>query len=291
MGKTSISWTDYTVQVTHGCSIVSPGCASCYAMRLAGTRLRHMDAYAGLTMPSPNGPVWNGTMRPAAKSYLMRPLHWRQPSRIFVNSLSDLFAEAVLDPWIDRALAMAGLAHWHQFLILTKRPDRALRYMTTPGRRDYIVTAARELVSASKPANLASQLPPLPFPNVVIGASVEDRARLPRIDALREIPASARFLSLEPLLEPLGRLDLSGIDLVIVGGESKTGGREARALPNISEIRNIRDQCADAGVAFHFKQVGSNHAGWPSEVTGKGDDPEEWPLDLRNQQRLPARAA
>lgn len=289
MGKTSISWTGYTHQTVYGCSLASPGCASCYAMSLVGTRLSHLPAYAGLTTRGPNGPVWNGSSRPAPVERLLEPLGWREPRTIFLNSMSDLFGEAVHDDWIHYTFAMCAMAPQHRFQILTKRSRRMMEYSNSPDTHKMMLQAAARLATLNKlaRARYVSTVIEWPLPNVVLGVSVEDRARVSRIDDLRNARAHARFVSFEPLLEPLGPLNLDGIDLAIVGGESKTSGRAPRPLP-IEAVYEIRSQCATAGCEFHFKQVGSNHQGWPGNITGKGDKPDEWPEDLRNPE--PTRA-
>jgi protein gp37 len=156
------------------------------------------------------------------------PLRWKSPRRIFVNSMSDLFHDDVPVPFIERAFEVMGRAHWHVFQVLTKRAERL-----------------RELA------------PCLTWwPNVWQGVSVESSRYVGRIDALRVVPAAVRFLSIEPLLGPLPELHLRGIDWVIVGGESGPGHRP----PQPDWIRDIRDQCIAAGVAFFFKQWGGRTA-------------------------------
>lgn len=238
-------------------------------------------------MRGPNGPVWNGTTRAAATHKLLQPIGWREPREIFLNSLSDLWMDQMELSWIHRTFAMAGLAKWHKFQILTKRPQRQREYMRDPGSKFAVLAAAVKLATEDpRVGPLVEGIPVLwPLPNIILGVSVEDRARIGRIEVLRDTPAQARFLSLEPLLEPLGRLDLRGIDQVVVGGESKNGLRKPRPMP-IEAAREIRDQCRDEGVAFHFKQIGSNHEGWPGSITGKGGNPNEWPEDLRVQQSI-----
>ena len=127
--NTKIEWADATWNPITGCSLVSPGCVSCYAMRLAGGRLQHHPSRAGLTQPSKAGPVWNGAVR-FNEQWLRQPLQWRRPRRIFVCAHSDLFAEGVPDAWIDRVFAVMALAPQHTFLVLTKRPERMRRYLT-----------------------------------------------------------------------------------------------------------------------------------------------------------------
>ena len=152
------------------------------------------------------------------------PLRWRKPRSIFVNSMSDLFHVEVPEPFIRDVFDVMERAHWHRYQVLTKRAERVA-----------------ELSHA------------LPWPSQVwMGVSVESQEYAHRIDLLKETDAQVKFLSLEPLLGPLPQLDLNGIDWVIVGGESGPGAR----VMNPDWVRDIRDQCIDAGVAFHFKQWG-----------------------------------
>lgn len=162
-------------------------------------------------------------------SKLIVPFEWKQPRRIFVNSMSDLFHEDVPTDYILRVARTMKSASWHTFQVLTKRATRL---------RDLL---DRELYEFSQ------------LPHIWWGVSVENRKHgLPRIDELRAAPAVVRFLSIEPLLEDLGRIDLAGISWVIVGGESGPGAREMRA----EWVRSIREQCASANVPFFFKQWG-----------------------------------
>jgi protein gp37 len=236
---TKIEWTDATWNPLTGCSVVSPGCRHCYAMKLAGTRLQHHESRVGLTQPSKNGPVWTGEVRFNEK-WLDQPLRWRESRKIFVCAHSDLFHEKALALWRLRIFAAMGKASHHIYQVLTKRP-----------------AAMREELSGAYGCGehwLADfgYFDPWPWPHVWLGTSIEDRERLWRLDELRNTPAHVRFLSLEPLLEDLGELDLTGIHQVIVGGES---GRGARPM-HPEWVRDIRDQCVEQGVPFFFKQWG-----------------------------------
>jgi len=213
MARSSIEWTEVTWNPLTGCTKVSPGCKHCYAERMA-LRLQAMglDKYR-------NG--FRLTLHPAA---LTEPLRWKTPHLIFVNSMSDLFHPEVPVEFIQEVFSVMATAHWHTFQALTKRASRL-----------------RELDALlSWP------------PNVWMGVSVEDQRYVDRIDDLRETGAAIKFLSCEPLLGPLPDLPLSGIDWVIVGGESGPGARPMEA----EWVREIRDQCLAAGVAFFFKQWG-----------------------------------
>ncbi len=209
----SIEWTEATWNPVTGCTKLSAGCAHCYAERMA-KRLRAMGQ-----------PRYrNGFRVTLQRDVVELPLRWRRPRMIFVNSMSDLFHREVPTGFIADCFAVMERASWHTFQVLTKRPQRA--------------------------AELAADLP---WPgNVWMGTSVETAEYAPRISALRQIPAALRFLSLEPLLGPIPRLPLRGIDWVIVGGESGPGARPMEA----AWVFQIRDRCAEFGVPFFFKQWG-----------------------------------
>jgi protein gp37 len=211
--QTGIEWTDATWNPVTGCTKVSPGCTNCYAERLA-FRLQAMGNrryQAGFAV----------TLHP---DHVTLPLRWRRPRRIFVNSMSDLFHDAVPDQFIRRVFEVMKCADWHTFQVLTKRSRRL--------------------------ATLAAHLP---WPsNIWQGVSVESARYTSRVHDLQAVPAAVRFLSVEPLLGPIPSLPLAGIDWVIVGGESG-GGRRAMAP---EWARQIRDQCRLAGVPFFFKQWG-----------------------------------
>ena len=229
MAKSSIEWTDATWNPVTGCTKISPGCKHCYAERMAH-RLKAMGQrnYA-------NG--FDLTLQP---HMLELPLKWRQPCRVFVNSMSDLFHRDVPVSYVKEVFEVMRRAHWHQYQVLTKRSERL-----------------RELA------------PQLPWaPQIWMGVSVENEKYLYRIDDLRQTAAHIKFLSLEPLLGPLLRLNLRGIDWVIVGGESGPGARPMD--PNW--VRNIRDQCTRASVPFFFKQWG----GVVKSRTGRLLDGRTW---------------
>jgi protein gp37 len=173
--KTGIQWTEATWNPLAGCSVVSPGCTNCYAMREAGGRLKSSAKFAGLTEPSKAGPVWTGEVR-LWERVLDQPVRWTKPRRIFVNSMSDLFHESVPDEWIDRVFAVMALCPQHTFQVLTKRADRM---------RDY----------CSSPYNGVALSFKWPLPNVWLGVSVEDQARADgRIPRLLDTPAAVRCL-------------------------------------------------------------------------------------------------
>jgi protein gp37 len=206
-----IEWTDATWNPVTGCTKISPGCKNCYAERLA-IRLRAMG----------NPRYRDGFAVTLHEDQLSLPLRWTRPKRIFVNSMSDLFHEAVPDDFIRHVFEVMRATPQHVFQVLTKRSDR-----------------------------VAELAPSLPWaPNVWQGVSVETAHYVSRIHDLKSIPAAVRFLSVEPLLGPIHLLPLDRIDWVIVGGESGGGRRPV----NLEWVREIRDQCLSANVPFFFKQ-------------------------------------
>lgn len=279
MGKTSIAWTDrsanpirarhrVTGAVGWHCVKISPGCAHCYAAAMNG---------------------WRGTGQPYTTRstdeielfFDTKPLEEisrlrNKRQRIFVCDMTDLFLDAIQDEWIDRIFAHVAFNWQHTYQVLTKRPERALVYFERLNGRNGLC------------ANLGdSSVCVWPLPNLHLGVSVEDQATAnTRIPILLQIPAAVRFVSAEPLLShvDLG-LAITGLDWVIVGGESGRGARPC----DLAWIRSIRDQCRAAGVPAFLKQLGSA----PFDVAEadrlldlgvrdpKGGDPAEWPADLR----------
>lgn len=265
----TIEWTDATWNPITGCSIKSPGCNNCYAMQLAGTRLKHHPSRQGLTRKLPSGRIiWNGEVR-FNEQWLNQPLQWKKPSMIFVCAHGDLFHEDVPDEWIDRVFAVMALARHHTFQVLTKRIDRALRYFTQRVngrvRQIHVWAACREV---TLPRGRYAPDTVWPLPNVWCGASIEDQITYDeRVTELAAIPAAVRFISAEPLLSDvdmglLGTLPSTiapnytalhqRIHWVIAGGES---GRNARPM-HPQWVRSIRDQCIEAGLPFFYKQWG-----------------------------------
>ena len=257
-----IEWTDATWNPTTGCSRVSTGCDNCYAMRLARRFDGMGTGYDGTTRRSEGKTDWTGVVH-QHDDRLPQPLHWRKPRLVFVDSMSDLFHPSVSTSFIDKVFAVMAAATRHVFQILTKRPGRMREYME----------AGRELSDRRWPSALkavSGEVADFAFPpeNVWLGTSVETQEVEDRIDDLREVPASVRFLSLEPLLGPLPDLDLRGIDWVIVGGESGTGAREMKQ----EWVVDIRDQCEAANVPFFFKQWG----GVNKKENGRDLEGREW---------------
>ena len=322
--KTAIAWTDRTWNPLRGCSLVSPGCTNCYAMRVAHRFNGLGQPYEGLTRMTEHGPVWTGKVRMAAT--VDEPLHWKKPARIFVNSMSDLFHEGVPFNFVDHVLLTIAKTPRHSYQVLTKRPERMSQYFAqAQARASYLIW---------------------PLPNLWLGVSVENQATVDeRISILLQTPAAVRFLSVEPLLEhidlrshlertcvkcggsasiphPSGggvacprclkhqASDPDQIDWVIVGGESGPAARPC----NVDWVRSVVRQCEAADVSCFVKQLGANI--FCSGITGpgehwsaggeaqqrmavpvgdkilfpvvlkdrKGADPSEWPVDLRIQE-------
>ncbi len=269
---TKIEWTDATWNPVTGCSVVSPGCTNCYAMKLAGGRLRNHPSRVGLTEPSKAGPVWTGEVR-LNEEWLDQPLHWREPRRVFVCAHGDLFHEAVPDEWIDGVFAVMALCPQHTFQVLTKRPERAKDYLSVGATCIRVgIRHEAERLFGVDPGAVTK-----PLPNVWLGVSVEDQARANgRIPLLLETPVAVRFVSAEPLLGPVAIFDMDGpvdvpdgvpspIHWVIVGGESGPGARPMHP----EWARGLRDQCQAVGVPFFFKQWGTwvpNDAAFRADV-------------------------
>lgn len=227
MAETQIEWTDATWNPVAGCSIESAGCTNCYAMDMARRlELMGMEKYAGLTRQTGKRTVWNGVIR-EDKPSLQIPYKWKKPRKIFVNSMSDLFHEKVSEEFIMSVWQVMRGTPRHNYQILTKRPKRM--------------------------ADIVSRMDGNVLPNVWLGASVEDSNVVERIDHLRAAPAAIRFISFEPLVGPVGAVNLNGIHWAIVGGES---GRKARPVRE-EWIDEIYYQCVQASTAFFFKQWGT----------------------------------
>ena len=308
--STKIQWTEETWNPIAGCSVVSPGCTNCYAMRRAAPRLSQNQAtpqYHGTVKPSKGGYVWTGRIGIAADTAFLKPLRTKKPTMFFVNSMSDLFHEHVPDEVIDRIFAIMALCPQHTFQVLTKRSKRMREYLAKRSG-DWADRWTRAVDFDRRPIHhrpdeygrlLMRNYGPFPLPNVWLGVSVEDQTRADeRIPDLLATPAAIRFISAEPLLGPvditpylfiytheddhiLGAAPASELpvlpfrdpvstpakdiatprlDWVIVGGESGKGARPMHP----DWARQIRDQCAAAGVHHFFKQWG-NWLPWEPE--------------------------
>ena len=216
-GPSKIEWTEVTWNPVTGCTKVTPGCDNCYAARFA-ERFRNTAGH----------PYEQGFDLRVHENRLDVPLKWKKPRTVFVNSMSDLFHTGVSADYIDRVFDVMEEANRHTFQVLTKRSGRMKSYMS------------RRYRDRGPPAH------------IWMGVSVEDNPRRSRIRHLQQTPAAIRFLSLEPLLEPLAQLDLAAIDWVIVGGESGPGARPIQE----AWVEDIRDQCIAGKIAFFFKQWG-----------------------------------
>lgn len=329
---TPIEYTDATWNVVTGCSVVSPGCTNCYAMKLAGTRLRNHPSRAGLTVAGKAGPVWNGQVRFNA-DWLDQPLRWTRPRRIFVAAHGDLFHDGVTDDQLDLIFAVMALCPQHTFQVLTKRPERMRAYIgDSCGRirsgRIMAIRGAREDkdMAVGPSPNFQPEAPWWPLPNVWLGVSVEDQTRADeRIPILLATPAAVRWISAEPLLGPIDLTRVvaelgfgqrrvnalrageaaasdalnapdgmipptpfpapAGLDWVVAGGESGPGARPMHP----DWARQLRDQCAAAGVPFLFKQWGEWTPGENAQNTiGKAVETADWFNDRWSFQRLTA---
>lgn len=227
MAETQIEWTDATWNPVAGCTIVTAGCTNCYAMEMA-RRLQAMNVekYRGLTRRSGKRTIWNGVVR-EDRSALDIPLRWKKPKKIFVNSMSDLFHEGVSDEFILNVWEVMRATPRHHYQILTKRPERMVALL---GKKITDV-----------------------LPNVWLGTSIENDEVIGRADHLRAVPAAIRFISFEPLIGPVGKINLADIHWAIVGGES---GRAARPIRE-EWIDQIFEQCELQRTAFFFKQWGA----------------------------------
>ncbi len=238
-----IEWTDATWNPVRGCTKISPGCKHCYAETFA-------ERFRGV----PGHPYEQGFDPRLVPAKLNEPFKWTTPRMVFVNSMSDLFHTYVPDEYISRVTDVMVTANWHTYQVLTKRAERL---------ETLLVDQLRFGADAQ---------------NIWWGVSVENKRHgLPRIEHLRNTPAKIRFLSIEPLLEDLGEIDLSGIHWVIVGGESGHGARQMKR----EWVFNILRQCREYGTKFFFKQWGGVH----KSKTGRlldGRTYDEFPETVQN---------
>ena len=275
--NTKIEWCDATWNPITGCSVVSPGCTNCYAMQLAGTRLKHTPSREGLTKCVNGNHVWNGEVR-LNENTLDQPLKWKRPRKIFVCAHGDLFHENVPFEWIDKVFAIMALCPHHTFIVLTKRAARMREY----------IKDKRDLVTIFGVGRIFEYQKVWPLQNLWLGVSVENQETAnERIPVLLDTPAAVRFISAEPLLGAINlqmlvsdfdttkrlqwRNGLKGVsfstredrwvatnklDWVIVGGES---GKNARPMDNNWVIKLVK-QCSESGVPIFIKQLSSgNH--------------------------------
>lgn len=224
-----IEWTDETWNPIAGCTMASPGCTNCYAMRMAARlSAMGMEKYKGTTRKSGGRAVWTGKI-----SYdhdaLEKPLHWRMPRKVFVNSMSDLFQDGVAASFVEKVWDVMEKTPHHTYQILTKRPDNM--------------------------SQILHELDREPLSNVWLGTSIENADHLFRLEQLRDINGYLRFISFEPLIGSVGKVDLHEVDWVIVGGESGPGAR-----PMAEEwVDEILDASLLSGSEFFFKQWGGVH--------------------------------
>lgn len=291
---TTIEWTEETWNPTTGCDRISAGCDNCYALTLA-KRLKGMGSakYQTDGDPRTSGPGFGVAIHP---DELEKPRTWRKPRTVFVNSMSDLFHARVPSEYVARVWQVMATTPQHTYQILTKRPTRMRdwvnRCATSPG--GWITHDGTDpkgacdgtgvIVGYSEPTwqpgldrgprggkrrgRRQGAAYGWPLPNVWLGTSIESDDHAGRADALRATPAAVRFISAEPLLGPLPSLDLTGIDWLIAGGES---GLAARPM-NPAWVRDLRDRCREAGVAFFFKQWG----GRTPKANGRELDGRTW---------------
>lgn len=335
---TAIEWADASWQPVTGCARVSPGCGTsqggCYAERMAW-RLSHNPAtpqYKGTVRMTEHGPRWTGVVRPN-EGVLLDPLKWRKHRRIFIASMSDLFHDDVPDSHLDLVFATVLACQYlenrtaHQFMALTKRDDRMRDYFSAGavallkrwsaaadgriivGDGDVWFSECVEMhcqnkwdnrglgTEKSSPWSHHENL--FPLRNLMLGVSVEDRKRLPRIDNLRATPAHRRFVSLEPLLEDLGVVNFTGIHLAIIGGESGAGSRPF----DLAWGRSLVKQCREHSIDLpddekcypFFKQAGANRILGGHRIdpvltqihAKKGNGLAELPEDLRVREWCP----
>lgn len=281
MGDTAIEWTDKTWNPVTGCDRVSPGCAHCYALDFAAwLKAMGRERYQKDGDEKTSGPGFGLTLHP---DLLEKPLRWRKPVRVFVNSMSDVFHEEIPTEFIARMFATMAVARQHVFQVLTKRPDRMHELLNDPAFEEQVFAFAQDLGAGG----LLEQSWPLP--NVWMGVTIENRKFVGRADQLRATPAAIRFISAEPLLGPVihthysdpdgapdmfadgsedAALNLTDIDWLIVGGES--GSKHRRFDPGWAA--DLRDASRESGTAFFVKQMGG---------TRPGNEMEDLPEELR----------
>lgn len=268
LGKTKIEWTEYSWNPVSGCTPASEGCQNCYAKHIAN-RLRGRCGY-------PADDPFKVTMH---EDRLGEPLRWKKPRRVFVCSMGDLFHDDVPEEFLNRVFANMAIVPQHIFMVLTKRPERMAEYISANNRYDALIEQLDQGDVWDLPTRTVKRLffnapreDKWPLPNVWLGVTAENQQRADeRIPILLEIPAAVRFVSIEPMLGPVdiaGHLGFNGprrmgdgliyywvapkLDWVICGGETGPGARPMHP----DWVRNLRNQCQEAGVPFFFKQWG-----------------------------------
>ena len=278
MRKTKIPWAQSTWNPIRGCTKISPGCEKCYAERMAARFAKPGQPYETVIADG----RWSGNVI-LSETSLKNPTKWAKPRLIFVNSMADLFHEGVKTEWIDRIFAVMSLASWHVFQVLTKRPDRMRKYLSSHDVGLRWAEAAHDMFGDPVVVAKALEWTKNGLPNVWIGATVEDQERAnARIPELVQTPAALRFVSVEPMI---GKVSLSfscfngadsfgtmpGIGWVICGGENDLHPR----LMDYRWAQELKDECVNAGVPFFFKQF-------------SGFKPDKMPeLDGRIWQQMP----
>lgn len=258
MGKTTgIEWTDSTWNPVRGCSRVSEGCRNCYAESLAARFSAPGHPYHGLAIFKDGDPRWTGELR-LIQNHLQDPLRWKEPRRIFVNSMSDLFHPRVTCDWLARIFDVMARAKQHTYQILTKRPVRMFEALQAAANPD-VVNSFQSVFGQSWPP-----------PNWWFGVSVENQETAnDRLPILAHCPAAVRFVSYEPALGPLDlaqacgdRMTLASLDWVICGGES---GSHARPI-DPKWARDMRDLCLGFGIPFFMKQMNGHEDPIPGDL-------------------------
>jgi protein gp37 len=268
---TAITWSEATWNPTLGCSRVSEGCDRCYAIR-ESVRHLHLPAYDGVL--SEDRKDWSGKLN-LLPERLDQPLRWTRPRRIFVDSMSDLFHADVPVEFLLQVFDVMRRADRHQFQVLTKRPQRMRALLNERDATPDEVDSGCEL--GIWPGIWDRVSSGVPLPNVWLGTSIESDPYAFRAEHLRRTPAAVRFLSLEPLLGRLPRLDLTLVDWVIVGAESGPGARPM----DEDWVRELRDRAKEAGAAFFYKQ----------KLDGRGRKVHDPELDGRTWTEYPEAAA
>lgn len=278
---TGIEWTEQTWNPTTGCDRISPGCDNCYALTMA-KRLKGMGQakYQNDGDPRTSGPGFALTLH---SDVLDEPYRWKKPRKVFVNSMSDLFHARVTRGFLAQVFAVMAFTPGHTYQILTKRPERAARILSDP---TFAPAVEKAMYGDDAYATLArGGLKTWPLPNVWIGTSIESDEYTRRLNHLRNTPAAVRFVSAEPLLGPLPSADFTGIDWLIIGGESGPGARSLEPW----WISDLIHQARQAAAAPFVKQLGSV---WARDTTiagktvaawgdTKGGNPAHWPAQLR----------